>query len=174
MKLFKPVTPENKIYTYDALVYKASFGTNCLKVKETGYAQLRRVAENALIRKDDEEALQYAGKMAIEYGVGGLFFYIDTYTRILSERLKDNEVVEAEAVKLLGYLYFAQQMVLEKKDSKALRSMEQFAPDYEVNFWTVREKECMTLLVNAPFALQESRDMANILIDECCTKKPVP
>ncbi|MFA5960416.1 MAG: hypothetical protein WC785_07850 [Tatlockia sp.] len=165
MKLFSS-TP----YSYSNLTYVRGFGSAPRQVSESKFNQLQTHCLAALAKEDAGSALKFAGKSAIEYGVAGLILYIDAYTEILTKALRANEIIEQELIHVLGYLQFARKLVLNKKEQRALLSMDTVydGEDYQLApYWDAREEKLYRLSDNLEEIKSEADVLSNALLEEC-------
>ena len=162
-----------KNFSYDSLVYKISFGTAaCFRVAEKNFNVLERLS------KTEPEPLKYSGRAAILYGVSGLLLHIDVYTQQIKDAFfKENEIIEQDAIRILGELAFAKTLLCDLKESKAIASMDAMMPGVQYEkpaFWSTKEKKLFDLLeksqdYNAEFIQQEIKNVSNTLLDACVT-----
>ena len=162
-----------KNFSYDSFIYRTNFGiAACFHVTEKNFNVLERLS------KTQPEPLKYSGRAAILYGVSGLLLHLDVYTKRIKEVFyKENEIIERDAVRILGELAFAKTLLCDLKESKAIASMGAMMPGVQYEnpaFWATKEKELFDLLeksqnYNAEFIQQEIKNVSNTLLDACVT-----
>ena len=167
---------ENTKYSYNLVAYYGIFGTQSNQIKETNFNRLRREIDILINSKENNLAVIYAGKLALEYGVAGLLEYIAISTELMNKDTSKEEMIDREVMQLLGLLFFCKKMLLEQKEPKALKSMELIYSEDNFQtslYWEQRENELLAFIKdNQSYVKKEANDIAQSLVDECLINRP--